>query len=203
MLVSACDSRHRAPKTLVVCWVIRVPSVLMGRLWLGFWMGPGHQNEETMVRSLEFSALSPILQRRTRGWKWREEWTTSPMRKPPPRSHRTGSLSSQVGEQSRVPSKAAPQLRGTEAPALGTRRPGRASLPLTALLCALSCPLLTRWTELCELLWQINWPWGGVARPPICSWGNLGTRYLPLASDKGGDFMGLSPLPVGSDTVSR
>ena len=40
-------------------------------------------------------------------------------------------------------------------------------------------------------------------RPPICSWGNLGTRYLSLASDMRGDLMGLSPSPVGSDAVSR
>ena len=98
--------------------MIRLPSVLMGRLWLGFWMGPGQQKEETMVRSLEFSALSPNLQGRMGGWKWREEWTTSPVRKPPPRSHGTASLSSWVEEQSRVPNRAAPQLTGTEAPAL-------------------------------------------------------------------------------------
>ena len=116
----------------------------MGRLWLGFWMGPGQQKEETMVRSLEFSALSPNLQGRMGGWKWREEWTTSPVRKPPPRSHGTASLSSWVEEQSRVPNRAAPQLMGMEAPALGGPRPGRASLPLAAHLCALSGTLLTR-----------------------------------------------------------
>ncbi|CAM9650422.1 unnamed protein product [Rangifer tarandus platyrhynchus] len=71
-----------------------------------------------------------------------------------------------------------PSCSGTEAPALGTPRPGRASLPLTAHLCALSRPLL------------------------MC-WGNLGTRYLPLASDMRSDLMGLSPSPVGPDAVSR
>ena len=74
MLVSVLHFWHRAPETLVISWVIAVNCVLMRRpCWVHSYMAPGWK-DQTMIRSLEFSALPPILLRREKGWKWSYWW---------------------------------------------------------------------------------------------------------------------------------
>lgn len=64
---------HRAPKALEISWVTGEPCVPMWWLWVGSWMGPGHQKDQATMRNLEFSASTSILQRGA--GKWVKKWS--------------------------------------------------------------------------------------------------------------------------------
>lgn len=73
ILALPSGSQNRMPKILVISWVRGVFFVLLRCLSMfldGFWVGASHNKEQAEIRSLEFAALSPILLRWEKGWKW-------------------------------------------------------------------------------------------------------------------------------------
>ena len=71
ILVLVPSSCHRAPQTLLIFYVVTALGasfVLMQGFWVGSWIRAGHQKDQALIRSLEFSA-PPSTVREGRGTK--------------------------------------------------------------------------------------------------------------------------------------
>ena len=65
-------------------------SVVMRQLWAGSWVAAGHQKDQDMSRSLDFSASSPTSPERAEGLEVEFMTDHSSVRKTPPNPKGTG-----------------------------------------------------------------------------------------------------------------
>ena len=117
---------HRAPKFFGISWVIGVSFVLMRQLLVDSRMEAGHQRVQTMIRSLELSALAPFS-REGRGTGNGVIISRAYMMKPPKSPIIRGLESFQVGEHIKV-------LGEWQAPKWSST-----PLPTNLALCLFSC----------------------------------------------------------------